>query len=145
MSDIASNVPTAGAHRLSDPYMTAKNTVIDFGADEFTVGRPHPMIDYSLRKKRIAAEAEDPETAVIVLDVVLGHGAHPDPSAELADVISEASDRVIVICSVTGTDQDPQNRSLVERELTEAGAVVTRSNAAACREAGYIIKWLGER
>ena len=145
MTGIASNVPTAGAHRLSDPNMTAKNTVIDFGADEFTVGRPHPMIDYSIRKKRIAAETDDPETAVILLDVVLGYGSHPDPSAELADVISEASDKVIVICSVTGTDQDPQNRSLVEAELTEAGAVVTRSNAAACMQAGYIVKWLAER
>ncbi len=125
--------------------MTAKNTVIDFGADEFTVGRPHPMIDYSIRKKRIAAEADDPETAVILLDVVLGYGSHPDPSAELADVISEASDRVVVICSVTGTDRDPQKRSVVEAELTEAGAVVTRSNAAACMEAGYIVKWLAER
>jgi succinyl-CoA synthetase alpha subunit len=145
MKDIASNVPTAGAHRLSDPNMTAKNTVIDFGADEFTVGRPHPMIDYSLRKKRMAAEADDPETAVILLDVVLGYGSHPDPSAELADVIAAASDRVIVICSVTGTDQDPQDRRVVERELTDAGAIVTASNAAACKEAAYVIKWLAGR
>jgi succinyl-CoA synthetase alpha subunit len=145
MSDIASNVPTAGAHRLSDPLMTAKNTVIDFGADEFTVGRPHPMIDYSIRKQRIADEVDDPETAVILLDVVLGYGSHPDPSAELADVIADASDKVIVICSVTGTDQDPQNRSVVLKELTDAGAVVTRSNAAACKEAGYVVKWLAAR
>jgi FdrA protein len=145
MKGISSNVPTAGAHRLSDPNMTAKNTVIDFGADEFTVGRPHPMIDYTLRKKRIAAEANDPETAVILLDVVLGYGSHPDPSAELADVVAEASDKVIVICSVTGTDQDPQNRSVVERELTDAGAVVTKSNGAACKEAAFVIKWLAER
>ena len=145
MSDISSNVPTAGAHRLSDPLMTAKNTVIDFGADEFTVGRPHPMIDYSLRKKRVASEADDPATAVILLDVVLGYGSHPDPSAELADVISEASEKVIVICSVTGTDQDPQNRSVVLKELTDAGAVVTRTNAAACKEAGYVVKWLAAR
>ena len=145
MSDIASNVPTAGAHRLSDPLMTAKNTVIDFGADEFTVGRPHPMIDYSIRKQRIAREADDPETAVVLLDVVLGYGSHPDPSAELADVIADASDKVIVICSVTGTDQDPQKRSVVLKELTDAGAVVTRSNAAACKEAGYVVKWLAAR
>ena len=145
MTDITSNVPTAGAHRLSDPSMSAKNTVIDLGADEFTVGRPHPMIDYSIRKQRIAREADDPETAVILLDVVLGYGSHPDPSAELADVIADASDKVIVICSVTGTDQDPQNRSVVLKELTDAGAVVTRSNAAACKEAGYVVKWLAAR
>ena len=94
-----------------------KNTVIDLGADEFTVGRPHPMIDYSIRKKRIAAEAADPETAVILLDVVLGYGSHPDPSAELADVISDASDKVIVICSVTGTDAGP-----AEQERGRGGA-----------------------
>ncbi len=145
MSDISSNVPTAGAHRLNDPSMSAKNTVIDLGADEFTVGRPHPMIDYSIRKQRIADETDDPETAVILLDVVLGYGSHPDPSAELADVIADASDKVIVICSVTGTDQDPQNRSVVLKELTDAGAVVTRTNAAACKEAGYVVKWLAAR
>ena len=145
ISDVSSNVPTAGARRLTDPLSTAKNAVIDFGADEFTVGRPHPMIDYSLRRQRIAAEADDPETAVILLDVVLGHGSHPDPSAELADVVSEASDRVIVVCSVTGTDQDPQNRGVVERELTDAGAIVARSNAAACMEAASVVRWLAER
>jgi len=145
MKDVYSNVPTAGAHRLSDPNTTTKNTVIDFGSDEFTVGRPHPMIDYTLRKRRVAAEAADPETAVILLDVVLGYGSHPDPSAELADVISEASEKVIVICSVTGTDQDPQKRNVVETELTDAGAIVAGSNAAACKEAAYVIKWLAER
>jgi FdrA protein len=145
ISDVFSNVPTAGAHPLVDPLTSVRNTVVDLGSDEFTVGRPHPMIDYSIRKRRIAEEADDPETAVIVLDVVLGYGSHPDPSAELADVIEQASEKIVMVCSVTGTDQDPQNRTIVERELQESGAIVTRTNAAACRRAGYIVKWLAER
>jgi FdrA protein len=66
------------------------HVMIDFGADELTAGRPHPMIDQRLRLDRLAAEAADPATAVIMLDVVLGHGAHPDPAAELAPAIARA-------------------------------------------------------
>ena len=141
----AIGAPTAGSVLLTDPLTSSRNTVIDLGSDEFTVGRPHPMIDYSMRKKRILEEAGDPETAVILLDVVLGYGSHPDPSAELVDVVAEASERVCVVCSVTGTHQDPQDRTVVERELTDAGAIVTRTNAAACTRAGYIVRWLAER
>jgi FdrA protein len=145
IADVCSNAPTAGSVLLRDPLESSRNTVIDLGSDEFTVGRPHPMIDYSIRKKRILAEADDPTTAVILLDVVLGYGSHPDPSAELADVIADVSERVCVVCSVTGTHQDPQDSAVVERELTEAGAIVTRTNAAACTRAGYVAKWLAER
>ena len=63
------------------------------GEDEFTVGRPHPMIDYSLRNRRILEEAADPETAVILLDVVLGYGANPDPAAELGSVSAKPRGR----------------------------------------------------
>jgi FdrA protein len=106
--------------------------VVELGADEFTVGRPHPMIDFSLRNRRIIEEADDPETAVILLDVVLGYGANMDPVSELDAPLRAVADRVSVICSVTGTDDDPQNRSRVKRALESTGAVVMPSNAAAC-------------
>jgi FdrA protein len=99
------------------------------------------MIDYSLRNRRILVEAADPETAVILLDVVLGYGAHPDPAAELSSVVRQASRKVSVVCSVTGTNQDPQNRGRVEAALRKAGAVVMPSNAAACNLAGQIIRY----
>jgi len=145
LSNVYSNAPTGRAKQLKNSLKSQKNTVIDFGEDEFTVGRPHPMIDYSLRNRRILEEATDPETAVILLDVVLGHGAHPDPAAELSGVIRQALRTVSVVCSITGTDRDPQNRSRVAADLRKAGALVMPSNAAACKLAGHIIQSLGRK
>jgi len=142
-ADMYSNVPVRGVKQLRNSLVSQKHTLIDLGEDEFTVGRPHPMIDYSLRNRRILEEAADPATAVILLDVVLGYGAHPDPAAELAPVLRKAARKVSVVCSITGTDQDPQKRSRVKAALERAGALVMPSNAAACILAGRIIRWSG--
>jgi len=138
--DAYSNAPTGKSKQLKNSLKSQKNTFLDLGEDEFTVGRPHPMIDYSLRNKRILEEAADPETAVILLDVVLGYGSHPDPACELVGVIREVSRKVAVVCSITGTDKDPQNRSRVAAALKKAGAIVMPSNAAACKLAGSIVQ-----
>lgn len=101
------------------------HTLIDLGDDEFTRGRPHPMIDMTLRKMRMLEEANDPETAVILLDVVLGHGAHADPAGALADAIATAVGKgVPVVASVTGTESDPQRLSAQVATLLKAGAQV---------------------
>jgi FdrA protein len=136
-----SNVPTGKTKQLSDPLKSTENTLVDVGEDEFTSGRPHPMIDYSLRDKRILEETGDPETAVILLDVVLGYGANMDPAGELVPVIREAVKSVCVVCSVTGTPKDPQDETRVTARLKEAGAIVMPSNAAACRMAGEIVRF----
>ena len=141
---IYSNVPFATAIKLKDSLISYKHTLIDMGDDEFTSGRPHPMIDYSLRNKRILQEAKDPQTAVILLDVVLGYGSNTDPVSELSDLIQEASKKVAVICSVTGTNKDPQNRVYVEQALKNIGAIVMPSNAAACKLAVEIVQILGD-
>ncbi len=141
--DVYSNAPTDSSFRLKDSLKSKKNTVVDLGEDEFTAGRPHPMIDYSLRVNRIKEEADDPETAVILLDVVLGYGSNLDPASELREAVADASKKVAVVCSITGTDQDPQNRSLVEKALKAAGAIVMPTNAAACRLAGHVVELLG--
>ncbi|HBA84468.1 MAG TPA: FdrA family protein [Verrucomicrobia bacterium] len=140
LRDLYSNAPTANARPLKNSLKSQKHTLIDLGEDEFTVGRPHPMIDFTFRNRRIQQEAADPETAVILLDVVLGYGAHPDPAGELREVIRKASRQVCVICSVTGTDADPQNRTHVVEALEAAGALVLPTNAAACRLAGQIVR-----
>jgi FdrA protein len=145
LANVYSNAPAGRGKQLKDSLRSQKNTVVDLGEDEFTVGRPHPMIDYSLRNRRILDEAADAETAVILLDVVLGYGANLDPSAELSGVIRQASQTVSVVCSITGTDRDPQNRSRVEAALRKAGALVMPSNAAACKLAGRIIQLLGRK
>jgi len=116
--------------------------MIDFGADELTAGRPHPMIDQRLRLDRLAAEAADPSTAVIMLDVVLGYGAHPNPAAELAPVIRAATagrPGLAVVVSVIGTERDPQGLAGQVACLTEAGAHVFCSNAQAARFACDVI------
>ena len=107
--------------------------MIDFGADELTRGRAHPMIDPSLRNQHLRAAAADPETAVLLLDVVLGHGAHPDPVAELLPVL--AGVRPPVVVSLIGASQDPQDLMASGARLAEAGAVVFCSNAQATRYA----------
>ena len=116
--------------------------MIDFGDDELTAGRPHPMIDQRLRLDRLAAEAADPDVAVILLDVVLGHGAHPDPASELAAAIiaalagreSAATRRdLAVVVSLIGARSDPQGLTVQATALAEAGAHVFASNAQAAR------------
>lgn len=137
---IFSNAPQGNSKKLDDPNQSREHTVVDMGADEFTRGKPHPMIDFSTRNRRILEEAKDPETAVILLDIVLGYGSNPDPLADIVPVIKEAkriasqNNRSLpIVCSVTGTDKDPQNRSKVVKGLENAGAVVMRSNAEACK------------
>lgn len=104
--------------------------IVDLGADEFTRGRPHPMIDYRMRLDRLADSAS---AGAIVLDVVLGHAAHPDPAAELAPVVADLS--VPVFASLIGTRDDPQGLESQAAALAGAGASVHVSNAAAVREA----------
>ena len=119
--------------------------VVDLGEDVFTVGRPHPMIDGSVRREWIARVAADPTTAVLLLDVVLGYGAHPDPAGELTPAL-EAARRdaagdgrcLAVVASVTGTEADPQRRSTQVAALRKAGVVVMDSNAQAARLAALI-------
>jgi FdrA protein len=149
LPDIYSNAPTGTSHKLKDSLKSERHTLLDLGEDEFTVGRPHPMIDYSLRNKRIITEAEDAETAVILLDIVLGYGSHPDPAGEIVPAIKKAKQiatdnkrHLPIICSVTGTDRDPQSRAAVAKALTDNGAIVMESNAAACWLAGSIVAGL---
>jgi len=142
-----SNAPLDEANRLPDSNRSLEHSVVDLGEEEFTVGRPHPMIDNSLRIRRLLQEAADPETAVILLDVVLGYGAHPNPAAELAPAIQQARELasdagrwLIVIASLTGTAGDPQAFQEQSARLESAGVVLCESNAAAARLAIRILK-----
>lgn len=124
----------------------AKHVMIDLGDDALTAGRPHPMIDLRLRLDRLAAEAADPATGVILLDVVLGYGAHPDPAAELAPAITAARAAAAadgrdlpVVVSLIGARSDPQDMGRQANMLAAAGAHVFASNAAAARFACDLI------
>ena len=118
----------------------ATHEILDLGGDEYTVGRPHPMIDPRLRNEYLLAAALDPSTAVILLDVVLGYGAHPDPAGQLSTAIRAASAaaagegrRFAVVASVCGTDADPQGLAAQEATLAAAGVILAPSNARAAK------------
>jgi FdrA protein len=125
---------------IADADARRVHSLLDLGDDEFTVGRPHPMIDFRLRNERIVAAADDSTTAVILLDVVLGYGSHPDPAGELALALEEARGRawragreLIVIGSVCGTAADPQGLVGQQARLSAAGVLLALSNARAAR------------
>ena len=107
----------------------APGECIDLGDDRYTRGRPHPMIEPELRNEHIARAIADPEVGVLLFDVVLGYGAHPDPAGVLIQALKEASKPAIA--SVTGTEQDPQRWSLQVAALRAAGVHVAPSNAYA--------------
>ncbi|TDD90664.1 FdrA family protein, partial [Actinomadura darangshiensis] len=115
----------------------------DFGDDAYTRGRAHPMIDPTLRLEALRAEAADDGCGVLLLDVVLGHGAEPDPSALLAPAVEAAvKDRpgLGVVVSLCGTPADPQDRDRQAAALCEAGADVFASNAEATRHALSLVE-----
>lgn len=139
LGPVHSNIPLSPDLALGTDLVTDGHSMVDFGDDALTAGRAHPMIDPTLRLENLAAVAADPTTAVVLLDVVLGHGAEPDPAAALAPAIRDATQRagrdlpVVVAC--VGTEEDPQQLSRQATALAEAGAEVFLSNAQATRRA----------
>jgi len=115
----------------------AGHKFVDFGDDAYTAGRAHPMIDPTIRLEHLARDAADPDTAVLLLDVVLGHGAEPDPAALLAPAIAAVEQPVVV--TVVGTAADPQGLDRQVQALADAGAEVHLSNAAATRRAVELV------
>ncbi len=119
--------------------------IVDLGDDEFTVGRPHPMIDPRLRNEKIVAAAADPEVGILLLDVVLGYGSHPDPAGAVAPAIREAKAvaaaagrGLAIVASVCGTDEDFQGFEGQCRTLASAGVIVAASNSRAAAIAARI-------
>jgi FdrA protein len=137
LGPVRSNIPLSEDLALGEELLVDDHTMVDFGDDALTQGRAHPMIDPTLRNEQLARAAADPGTGVLLLDLVLGHGAEPDPSALLAPAIAAArQDRAIpVVVSLVGTDLDPQGLTAQRDALVAAGAEVHLSNAAATRRA----------
>jgi len=137
LGPVHSNIPLspdlALGPDLAAPADGAGHTMVDFGDDALTAGRAHPMIDPTLRLEHLARVAADERTAVVLLDVVLGHGSETDPAAALAPAIAAVRQPVVV--AVVGTDADPQGLRRQVAALVDAGAEVHLSNAAATRRA----------
>jgi FdrA protein len=145
-----SNAPLKkGQNVLKNSLVSEENTIVDLGEDEFTVGRLHPMMDNTLRIQRLLQEADDPEVAVILLDVVLGYGSHADPASELAPAAAQAIARakeagrhLEVVAVVVGTDLDPQGMDGQIEQIQAAGARVETRNDVAVRYVGELIQAL---
>jgi FdrA protein len=126
---VASNAPVPGARALAEAG--AADRILDLGADEFTRGRPHPMIEPAVRDEMLKQALGDGVGAVLI-DIVIGTGAHADPAGHLASVLGHAPPGgPAVIASVTGTEEDPQRRSRQIETLERVGIRVAPSNAEA--------------
>jgi hypothetical protein len=144
---VHSNNQTDPAFVLEDPKVSVGHTIVDLGDDAFTQGRPHPMIDPSIRTERVLAEAEDPSIAVVLIDVVLGYGSYEDPAGALIPALSEARrlaearhGYLPVIASVIGTPGDIQGFAGQVAKLEAAGCVVMPSNYQAALLAAKILE-----
>jgi len=127
---VMSNTPVPGASPLRT--LASGHSCIDLGDDEFTRGRPHPMIEPAVRDAPLAAALADPAVGVVLLDCVLGWGGHMDPAGHLAARLAgRPSGGPAIIASVTGTDADPQGRAEQVRRLEAVGVTVAPSNADA--------------
>ncbi|MBM7541554.1 acyl-CoA synthetase FdrA [Amphibacillus cookii] len=144
---VKSNVAKVGKEKIENILVSQGHSLLDMGDDDFTKGKPHPMIEPSLRNDRILQEAKDPETAVLLLDFELGYGSHEDPVGESLETIKDAiaiaqqADREIsVIAYICGTPADKQDYQEQEKRLSEAGVLVANSNEMASRIACMIAK-----
>ena len=146
IGNVYSNIALSPNYCLNDPSHSREHTLLDLGDDMFTRGQAHPMIDPNLRNQRFREEADDDNVAVILLDVVLGYGCHENPAEKLSECIQFSKARaadgdrhLIVITTVCGTEQDPQDLVKQKKLLGDAGAIVVASNAEASRMAGLVL------
>lgn len=136
---------------FSDCFAMDANACVDLGADEYTVGRAHPMIDSTLRAEVFRKELRNPETAVILMDFVLGYGANMEPEkdfiSELVRYKNENTDgnQATIIASLCGSEDDPQNFEDISKSLVDNGVIIMPSNLKATQLAAIIIKSLNDK
>jgi FdrA protein len=140
LPELNTNIGLPGGQGLENAFVSRDHALVDLGADEFTAGVPHPMIDFTVRNRRLIQEAEDPQTAVILFDIVLGYGAHPDPAGAILPAVLEArriaekrGGALCCVASVCGTRGDPQGLDRQCQMLQENGIMVFPSAAQAAR------------
>lgn len=136
--DVYSNIPKHPDYRLKNIQASEAHTFIDFGDDEFTNGRPHPMIDPSSRIDRFKQEAKDPSVGVILMDFVLGYGSHEDPVGVMIPSIVEAKRlaeqegrHLEIVGYVLGTDLDTPSVEEQLNKLVAAGVTYASSSTNA--------------
>lgn len=137
LGPVYSNIPLRP--ELGPPAPAGAHVCLDLGEEEYTKGRPHPMIDPAARQEILRAQAFDADIAAVLLDVVIGYGSHPDPAGEIAGTCADiVAAGAAVVCYVLGTRGDSQGLDRQRAVLREAGAIVTESAAQAARIAAAI-------
>jgi len=135
---IHSNTPLDKLWTLPAPV--GAHVCLDLGEEQYTVGRPHPMIDPAARVEFLREQIDDDSVAVVLLDVVIGDGAHEDPAGRVAPVAAEiVASGAAVIAYVLGTSQDPQGFDSQRAILREAGCLVPETSARAALGAAAIV------
>ncbi len=144
---VHSNNPLDSKNKLIHPDKSFQHTLVDMGDEFYMVGKPHPMIDGTMRRQRIIAESHDPQMAVLYLDFILGYNASMDPVGELVDAIDEAKrvykqrgGLLTVIASICGTQADPQDLTFQVNMLRDAGVLVYDSNAEATAACCWLLR-----
>jgi FdrA protein len=139
LGPVYSNIPLRhelGLSELAVPAPAGAHVCLDLGEEEYTKGRPHPMIDPTARREILREQAFGPDIAAVLLDVVLGYGSHPDPAGEIAGTCADiVAGGAAVVCYVLGARADQQGLDRQRAKLAEAGAIVTESAAQAARTA----------
>ncbi|NLO37615.1 MAG: hypothetical protein GX112_14875 [Clostridiaceae bacterium] len=144
-----SNIKTSFAKRLDNHLVSQGHTILDLGSEDFTRDAPHPVFDPAIRLKRFEQELSDPDTAVLALDFITGPGVHPDPAAGFAAAMEKArtarTTTPVVVVSICGSQEDPQDINRMHATLQDAGAIVAGSNAESARIVAEILKILEGR
>lgn len=147
---VTSNVAKKPHEKMHDVFVSQGHNLVDLGDDVFTNGRPHPMIEPTIRLDRLLLEAKNPETAVILLDFELGYGSHDDPVGITMDTIRKAKRiaekegrHLVFVAYVCGTNKDKQNLEISENALRDEKVIVANTNASACYIAAQIVKEVG--
>jgi len=139
LGPVYSNTPLRDGWRVPAPH--GAHACLDMGEEEYTRGRPHPMIDPEARSEEVLRQGTDPTTAVVLIDVVLGYGSHPDPASMLAPACSKVTaspDGSAVVAYILGTEADPQGLDAQRRRLEDAGCILAPTAARAALVAGAI-------
>lgn len=152
LKECRSNTPIKSLKRLDNIWQSQGHTIIDLGDDDFTRGKPHPMIDPSTRNERLLQEASDPSTAIILVDLVLGYGAHENPAEGLVGTIEQASKiaaaagrTLFFVGFICGTQNDPQQYQKQQQLLQDAGVLLAESNAHATEIVAAIIASIAQK
>ena len=146
LGKIRSNVSHRDGEKIDGKEACRGSVLLDLGDDEFTNGRPHPMIEPSLRNDKIAEQGDDPEVGVILLDFELGYGSHGDPAGETVPAIREARARaraqgreLAVVGYICGTAADKQDFAGQRAALLAEGVILAESNVEAAQTAADIL------